>query len=296
MSEQNAPNTANEPNVNPDMSLADKAVNAITEATKKAEGQAEDLKAETDKVNEIIEIDALDKVKFNGKEYSPDELNRMLLRQEDYTKKTQILANERKFIDNLQYDLDNVRANPQLADQFKQIYPDKFHHLVDYALNTGPKPENELDDDFESSDITVSLKKKVDELENKLSQYDAKFHDEKVDAAQAQLDAVFNTLGQKYDLADEDAVINRAQRMLAENAENPHFEMTQAHWDRLFRADHESRENRYSERQKKLVESQAERGKLAIDGGSGGQGPGRARKRMTFDEATEMAVEDEGRR
>lgn len=273
-------------------SPADQAIEALEQETKKAEGQAEELNEEAEKVAEAFDIDSADKVKFNGKEYTPDELNQMLLMQSDYTKKTQALAQERKYVDNLQYDLDNVRRNPQLAEDFKKLYPEKFHGYLDIILNN-PASNDESEDDL--SDVEIkTLKGEIEALKNKLGEYDSKFHEEKVEATQAHLDAVFEKYQSKYDLADEDAVVNRAQRLLEENRDNPHFELTDGHWERLFRADHEMRDKRYSERHKKLLESQAEKGKLATDGGPGGVAPGREKKRMTFDEATEMAVQDFG--
>lgn len=240
---------------------------------------------------EIVDIDSLPKVRWNGKEYSPEDLNKMLLMQSDYTRKTQKLAEEKKFIDNLQYDLDNVRSNPELAEQFKKVYPEKYHAFLNIVLNNAAKTGPD-EDESDDGRVPETLKKQIDALQKKLDSYDQKFHEEKVEAVNAQLDAIFTKLSGKYELADEDAIVNRAQRLIEENRDNPEFQMTDAAWERLFRADHEAREKRYSERQKKLIESQAKQGSRGIDGGPGGVAPGRPQKRMTLEEATEAMIQD----
>ena len=56
------------------------------------------------------------------------------MRMKDYTQKTQRLspiAKEQKYIENIDADLQAVIANPSLAQQFKQVYPQKYHFLVD---------------------------------------------------------------------------------------------------------------------------------------------------------------------
>ena len=80
-----------------DQSLAEKAAEAA-EANSKVVETEEKTAEETP---QFVEIDGLDKVVFRGKEYTPEEFDRAMLRQSDYTRKTQELAKERKYIDNL---------------------------------------------------------------------------------------------------------------------------------------------------------------------------------------------------
>jgi hypothetical protein len=81
--------------------------------------------------SQISELEKLEKIKYNGKVLSGKDLARELkegsLRLSDYTKKTQAIAEERKYYDNLAVDLQKLKANPALVDQFKSIYPQKFH-------------------------------------------------------------------------------------------------------------------------------------------------------------------------
>jgi hypothetical protein len=75
----------------------------------------------------VAELDKLEKFKFEGQEYTPQELKNAILRQSDYTRKTQEFSQERRFYDNLQADLRSVRSNPALAAEFRRTYPEKFH-------------------------------------------------------------------------------------------------------------------------------------------------------------------------
>jgi len=277
-----------------EMDLADKAAAAVKEGETKAQEQTEALKKEAEKTQqELIELEALEKFKWNGRELTPEELDKAAMMQSDYTKKTQALAEERKFIDNLSVDIENVKNNPQLADQFRQIYPEKFHPLVDLALNTGSEEASDDLDDVDVESKTVkSLLSEIKELRNKIDGYDKRFRDENVQAAEVKIDAVFDKFGSRYELADEDAVINKAYRLIEDNRENPHFELTDARWEKLFKADHEARYEKLMSYEKARLEEQAKKGKEAADGGPGGTAPGRPRKRLNLDEAEQAMIED----
>ena len=89
----------------------------------------------------IYDLEKLSKFKYQGQELTPKDLEAMILRQKDYTQKTQALSKEResfqseqKFYENLYYDLNNVKNNPQLANEFIKIYPEKFHEYLKQVL------------------------------------------------------------------------------------------------------------------------------------------------------------------
>lgn len=275
------------------ISEAAEQLEAATENFEENAQTAEETVAEAkgeETTQETIDLDRLERFKFQGKEWTPEEINKAMLMQSDYTKKTQELAKERKFIDNLGYDLDNVRSGIATVEQFKAVYPERFHHLVETALNTAKAdPETTQDDE---PDTIKTLQQTVEELRNKLETYENKFQDEKVEAETARLDAIFTKMGSKYELADEDAVMNAAQRLLEENRDNPNFVFTDGVWERLYKRDHEKRVGILEEYNGKLMKNQESLNKKGTDGGPGGQPPGRERKRFSFDEATEMAIQD----
>jgi hypothetical protein len=258
--------------------------------------QTEDAQTET--TSDVVDIDGLDKFVWQGKEYTPEELQKAVLFQKDYTKKSQAIAEERKFADNLSADLENVRRSPQLAERFKELYPEKYHAVVDMVVNSVAKTKEseQVRPKEDEGSLPDSLLEKLNSMENKLKEYEQKSYEERVQAEGAKLDAKFSTLSEKYPLADEDAVNNHALRIVEANRDNPDFVMTDAHWDKLFRLDHDARGKKYSEYEKSRIKDQVSKGKRAADVGPGGLAPGRERKKMTFDDATEQMIQDLGGR
>ena len=271
------------------------ALAAVNEEAK--EGEAAHPEAADQVEQDLVDLDGLDKFKFQGRELSPEELNKQILMQSDYTKKTQAIAKEQKYVDNLYDDLENVRRSPNLANRFMEIYPEKYHRFLGQVLNTDPKNRGESHaTQKDPADLPGPLLEKLKLMEDKLAEYDHRFHEEKVGAQQARLDSVFTPLLGKYELADEDAVINTAQRLLEMNSDNPDYVITDKAWERLFRQDHESREKRYSERQKKLLESQVAKGNRGADTGPGGLAMGRERKKVALEDVADQIIQDLGGR
>ena len=63
--------------------------------------------------------------------------------REDYTRKTQEIAQERRYFANLDADLEKVRNNPSLAEEFKRIYPEQYHNFLRYTQsNSATRPQS----------------------------------------------------------------------------------------------------------------------------------------------------------
>lgn len=104
-------------------------------------GRGESVSQET--AAAIAELDKMERFKFQGKDWTPKDLEKAILRQQDYTKKTQTLADERKsfeqerkYSENLHYDLQYVRNNPTQAtiNEFIKLYPEKYHGALKQVL------------------------------------------------------------------------------------------------------------------------------------------------------------------
>src|SRR3954464_16064772 len=104
------------------------------ENTSSAPGEAEAGAGEQPKTPEMVDLESLEKFRYAGREMTPKELQQAVMLQSDYTRKTQQLAEERKYYDNLSADLSAVAQNPQLAAKFKEVYPEKFHDYLAYVL------------------------------------------------------------------------------------------------------------------------------------------------------------------
>lgn len=242
----------------------------------------------------LTDIEKLERFRFEGRDWEPKELKRALLRNEDYTRKTQELSQERKqfehsrgefdwYRQNFEKDLPKVLENPALFEELKKHYPEQFHKLAEVALSRLPQhgtpPANELE-------------KQVKELLSWRGEIQSEIQKANEAKADAMLDTWYAELSKKYAEADSEVVTNRAF-LLAEKlqGQRPPVEFSKEHLERIFKADHESREKRYSEKYRSKVEEQKKTSSRGKDTGAGGGIPGSAPvKAKTIKEATKEAL------
>src|SRR4051812_16401412 len=62
-----------------------------------------------------FDLGKIDKFNWEGEEWSVKDLKNAVLRQKDYSQKTEAIAQDRKYYENLSFDLAKVRENPALA-------------------------------------------------------------------------------------------------------------------------------------------------------------------------------------
>lgn len=241
-----------------------------------------DLAPSTDKTNaEVVDLSSLEKFKFQEKDWTPKELQSAIMRQKDYSQKTEALSKERKYYDNLAYDLANVMRNPGLANRFKEVYPQQFHKFLDEAFSDLIK-KDQVQGAQQNQEPQVPA-----EFMNRFANMERQLFDHQVKAAEAQIDSVFNGNIKKYPYADEVSVINKAQALIEKNTE-----MTPSVWNNLFKMEHErgvSIAKKYMEetvKQQKAVQSKTR------DSGSGGGAPSAQPRKLTMKEATEQAIKD----
>lgn len=230
----------------------------------------------------ITDISKLEKFLFDGKELTPQELKQSILRQADYTRKTQELAQQREsyekeklFSEKISIDLEEVRKDPSLVQAFKQTYPEKYHKLLDLVL--GPQQQAQ----------GQNQPQVPKELLSRLERVESTFREREVAAIEADLDVKFSKLSAKYPRADEEKVITRASLML-----NQGEELTDAKWESLFKSAHEAQLKAYQDWQKQQVTEQKQANAKGKDIAPGGGIPGQAPKRMSLKEAMAMAVQN----
>lgn len=235
---------------------------------------------------DIVDLGSLEKFKFNGQEWTLKDLQSGFMRQSDYTRKTMELAEtrksfeeERKYVDNLQADLDAVAKNPELAWKFKETYPEKYHNYLRYVLKEAQaqqaqNPNNPQGIPHEIMDRFLKVEHTLKERE--------------IAAAQAELDATFSKLKTKYPFADEDTILAKAQ-ILAERKQK----LDEGVFDKLFKAENDRLEaiakKYYSEQVKTQKTMNAKGRDIAKGGGTPSEAP---RKFKTIKEATEAALND----
>lgn len=228
---------------------------------------------------DMIDLESQNKFRFGGKEWTPKEFQGAYMMQADYTRKTQQLAEERKYYDNLNADLAEVKKNPALEAKFREIYPAKYHAYLDYvAQKQQPQPGNQQN---QYANIDPAYMKRFESLE-------ADMNSRKVQAINAELDARFKSLSEKYPLADEEAAIARAQALHSKGVQ-----LNDKVWDQIWKAVSDKNQEvfkRYGAAQVNKQKNANQRGKDAAPGGGiPGQAPVKPR---TIKEASKFALEE----
>lgn len=236
--------------------------------------------APTPPEQELLDLNSVEKFKFEGKEWTAEDLRRAYLRQEDYTQKTQQLAESRKFYENLPYDLDSVRGNPALAAQFKSIYPKQFHKYLDHALGSVKSVSKP------TTQQPTGDKQAVDpQFMERFTKIEQELMNQKVAAINAELDAKFGKFSKTYPYADEEAVIARAQYLVDQGRE-----MDDKSWDDLWKASHDRNQKLAESRYAESVKAQKTMNNKSKDVPAGGAIPGPSAKMpKTIREASELA-------
>jgi len=242
----------------------------------------------------IFELDKAEKFMFKGKEWTLKELEQSMQFQSDYTRKTQELAKERQFAENLSQDLENVFENPDLADEFKKIYPKKYHAALDRVLSTRERQDeytgnksgeaSSLDQESIARLVEKAVQSKVAPIINTYTQRETA-------AIESKLEALAEKYSKQFKLADEDRVLAKAEKL-----HNEGTKLTDQVWEKLWKDDHETGKSRFDAYQKEQFEQQKNANSKNRDIAKGGGVPGSAPKRETFKEATERAIRElEGR-
>ncbi len=250
----------------------------ISEVTKNLE-QADFKEANTPQ--EIAELEKLGKFKLDGREWTSEQIKKSLMLHADYTKKTQEVAQERKYGENLKHDLENVRNNPELVHEFKKIYPEKYHGYLDVlGIDFEPKQAKQ-----------ASLDGIPKEVLDRINRVEAYVKEKEISVAEAKLDQTFAKLSTQYPSADEEAVIARAQILLDRGEE-----LTNELWEKLYKENHTKFEAMLEKRQQEKLNKTKQSARQAKDTRSGGGALGEAPKKQSFKEATEQAIRDLGGR
>lgn len=228
----------------------------------------------------IPDLDSMEKFKYGGREMTAKELRSEMMMQSDYTKKTQAMAEERKYHDNLRADLAAVKANPSLAEKFKSIYPERFHAYLEYVTPSQQARAEAQPTQQRYAEIDPNVMQRFQRMEADMTQRE-------VAAINAQLDAKFSKLSEKFPFADEEAAIARAQT-LQERGEK----LTDQVWENIWKSVHDKNEGRFKQIQSAQAQKQKTANAKGKDAAQGGGIPGQAPvKPKTIKEASKFALE-----
>ncbi len=269
---------------------ASKGQSATTEDSSSQAPSIEQQRSEpaATQINDVADLDKLEKFMFEGKEWTKDDLRRSILMQQDYTRKTQEVANERKSIEqerkyteNVPYDLEKLARDPNLIDQFKRVYPKSYHAAADKLLaSLGISPKASAQKTGESA-IPEEWRAELDQVKSMVRTYETEKYE-------TQLNATFNTLKAKYPKAREDVIIFKARAEL--DAGNP--PLTDDQFEKLFKDEHESSKKAFDDYHLSMIKEQKAANKKGRDVPNGGETPTSPPKRLTMKEATEAAIRD----
>lgn len=236
----------------------------------------------------LPELDKFEKFIYRGKQYTKADLEKTPFFQSDYTKKTQEIARERKFYDNLEADLDAISKNPSLVDEFKKIYPEKFHGMLRYLnLEQGLKQE--------PSTQAVEQAKPEAINDPRLEELYEHYQNTQQEAARTRIDSYFDKFSTKYPQADEVRVTNTLQALYEAHEKNPnkYARPDEKMIEKVFKSENDLVLDRFKKWQSETFKSQKLANKEGAGPSAGGGIPGRApNQARTIKEATRMAMQD----
>lgn len=217
----------------------------------------------------IPELDKLERFRFEGRDYTPKEFKAAQLRQEDYTRKTQQLAETRKFADNYAADLQAVYDKPELLAKFKEIYPAEYHALAERVLKAGKQPDNQATQ-ASAPGSQIQLPDDVRQMVEEIKEYKQQVQEQKIHAASESINSLHTQMGTKYPYADPDVVDRRIEIAIEKGLKITTANLAKV-YENTYKAHHEALKSRLDKQASRKVGDQVAAGKAARDvNGSGG--------------------------
>lgn len=241
----------------------------------------------------VHELEKLGKFKFEGEEYTPDDLRKAILRMKDYTTKTQEIGSERKKIEadrqqieqdsnfyrNLSWDLAKVRENPSLAAEFVKIYPERFHKDLKEVLAETGEPEQSPKRQASKATPDVETLSRLERLEKYYTDQETAKYEQEIKSITTEMQA-------KYPDALKDLVMARAHDVAMGGVK-----LSKESWETLFKESDLQMKEMLKSRYGELVKKQTVANSKSRDVGSGGGTPGQApQKFKNFSELNKTVI------
>lgn len=236
----------------------------------------------------LTDLEKLERFRFEGREWTPKDLKRAYLRQEDYSRKTAELAETRKYSDNFASDLRTVIRNPARIEEFKRLYPKEFVARAEEILDSvrgGKSPESNAPT---TTDPNSAFTTRIEALERQLAEQGEQRQAQEIEQIQSWLDNQFESNSKKYPFADSELVNSRAEAAARQGTK-----ITAEYIETLFKAHNAQVKSKWDEHYKGTVQKQLSAGKEARDVGTGGGVPTEGPKKYrTMKEATAALLAD----
>jgi hypothetical protein len=259
---------------------------ALSTAAVTAASNTEAPAAAPETTPSLTELDGLSEFTFQGEKYTPDQLHKFITEHKSFSEQASEYKKEKEYADNLQIDLDNVLADPRLAEKFKATYPKKYHAVLDGYLRTnGQAPAQS--NPAQPASLPKEFLNDFNLMRQEMQTIKQREFENATAAASAKIDAILPKLLEKYPMAIEDQVYSRAEKMLHDKQV-----LNEQAWERLVRESHNQFQKRADRVYGEKMKSQLEKGQRGADSGPGGASPGQAPvKPRTFAEAQAAMME-----
>lgn len=221
---------------------------------------------------EPLDLDKLESFRFAGRDWSPKDLKNAYLMREDYTRKTQEVAEARKYTDNFPIDMQAVIQNPSLMNKLRAVYPKEFVAVAEKILATRQvQGTQEVTSTQKPSDDFSKWRETVESKLSTIDQWQEAQRQNEVKSIESWLDNQYAMLSTKYPLAHPEIVTARA-RTLSEHG----HKIDEKALDKLFKENHDELNGKFEKTYKEKVNKQLEAGSKSKDTGSGGGTPGKS--------------------
>lgn len=238
----------------------------------------------------IQELEKLEKFKFDGQEWTAKDLRDAILRQKDYTQKTQSLAKERdsfsqeqKYYQNLYYDLNAVKNNPELANKFISVYPESFHGYLKEILGSTQSQTQAQGQSQAQQQPSFDVDK-----EARLQKLESFYQEQEVAKQEAAISQTIEKFSKQYPDAMKEIVIGRVYE-----AHNRGEKISDETWENAFKTVDAQMKDTWKAKYGEMVKQQTEVNKKSRDVESGGGTVGRAPAKFSkFGQITDHAIRD----
>ncbi len=239
-----------------------------------------------------LDLDSVEKFRFDGREWTPKELKSAYMFQSDYSKKTAEVAEQRKYAENFDADLEKVVRDPSLMAQLRDVYPKNFVAIAEQIIRrVGTQNTPSRENPGQASSAPDPRDEKLSKMESKFSEWERSQREAEEAKIGSWLDNQFSTLGTKYPLVN--STLQEVVSARAEVLANRGTEITDKVLDKLFKQVNDDVKAHMDKTYKVKVDEQIKAGSKAKDTGSGGGVPGQAPKTdKTIKQATDRWLAD----
>jgi len=250
---------------------------------------------DNDSMEAVADLSKFSRFKLGEEELTPDQLRKERMLHSDYTKKTQEIAQERRYVSNLQADLEKISRNPALAEEFRRVYPRQFHNYLNFVLRETNASQQTNRSMVPNSQANI-LDPRVEKALSTIERLEKEREEDLVNQRVTEIDSAFSKFSSKYPLATpngyEGLVLSKAQRVIESGDK-----MDDSKWEKIFKESEQHFSKAYESHYKTRINNQKAAHIKGKDIGSGGGVPGGAPQMpRTIKEAARIAEEELTRR